>query len=694
VLCFRSLVRALAVARRHPNAKFAYFTHSRRFGWAVPPLKRLLGARLRQIDTLEYNDIRHNGVSVFEGVGTGFWAFLDIARADLGIAEVARAIAARFGFSQRKTEEYCVEWLYQMSRLPMEMQELARCDSGGEYILVMRRSILAGSLSRFYASSAIEWYGPGLFGTPVVPRGAYAYDIETQKSYGLGAVNRAMALGLSIISMSVTSAAIAALRLVSIGVPPRPPGDGGARIAVYYTQPRYPGDGVSDLYWWPRSGIDPSRVLVLFKTDLPLAHRHALAADGFTAAHWATNPLALGRAMADFTRNRVPGFLICPRPTAVLGALGKCLALLRPRVVPAGLPTALRLIFMQLVFRVHWHSDLYRDLGVKLTWNLEDIERDKVVSAIALERIGGFKAGSHMSYAAFIEGHMNHVEDVFMTWGESSTRDLFRHYPNEARYVVGYPYADRPFSGLYRKGSPTTARIERDFAGKFRLGYMDQLHQNDLPTSIAAHKAIWHVFAQLLERHAELVILWKPTRPKNIVATLAPHVPALKRLMETGRVVIVEGEDTHGRARPYEVALACQLVVGLGLGTAAMETAVVGVPTFHFDFSDTSTNTFAAAGRDAVVFSTGAGLMAAIDATIEGRGDQAGQALYRIIDPFQDGNACRRTGLVMGWYLDAASQNMGRDEAHGWVRERAARSELFTIANQDDKECPQTRLSQ
>ena len=97
------------------------------------------------------------------------------------------------------------------------------------------------------------------------------------------------------------------------------------------------------------------------------------------------------------------------------------------------------------------------------------------------------------------------------------------------------------------------------------------------------------------------------------------------------------------------------LVVGLGISTAAAECCFSGTVSFHVDFTKFHHNTFANKCDGKFLYRNINDLRLAIENQINGIGFSVEecQEYHKILDPFQDGMSYRRTGKKIKELLES-----------------------------------------
>jgi hypothetical protein len=138
----------------------------------------------------------------------------------------------------------------------------------------------------------------------------------------------------------------------------------------------------------------------------------------------------------------------------------------------------------------------------------------------------------------------------------------------------------------------------------------------------------------------------------------------LTRAVARGRCVVLD--NATGRL-PTDAARAADFAVGIGISTAAMESAIVGKRALHCDLSNQRAHPFYSWGYEKVIFDDLDAMMAALrrykadPASEPDLGDHT--PCLDQLDPFRDGRAGERVGSYIRWLLEAFDEGCDRTEA-------------------------------
>jgi len=181
---------------------------------------------------------------------------------------------------------------------------------------------------------------------------------------------------------------------------------------------------------------------------------------------------------------------------------------------------------------------------------------------------------------------------------------------------------------------------------------------------------------ELLDSQGNIVLFVKTKREEIFVKT-RQVVPLLDDYIGLKKVVPFICDDLKRPYKPVPVALASDLVIGLGINSAATESQFAGVPSFHFDLSRTEKNRFAKEGLGKVVFHSLEDMKEAITRQINpARALSTSETnnFYRALDPFRDGHASERISLYMSFLMDGFNRGLDRNAAKAHAAENYRRN--------------------
>mgnify|MGYP001607677296 CR=1 FL=1 len=316
-------------------------------------------------------------------------------------------------------------------------------------------------------------------------------------------------------------------------------------------------------------------------------------------------------------------------------------------------------------FRVSYWQNIYKQLNIKIVWSMADEDPHKFAKAQALELAGGIYTGSHWSNYPFVSGINRKCYDVFFVWGDHFEKNIFNDYHYLNVFKVGY-ISDHYFP----EQSKTASVLRNRYAGKFIISYQDNAMMNDIPYSLDMQLKMHEMLLGLLQKNENMILFLKPKRKWHFDEVLK-KLSQLGELAKKDRIEIFFGETVYTKAVPAMVGMASDLVVGLGISTAAAECFFAGTVAFHADLTGFMNNEFANRGLNKIVFRDIESLEKAIQAQMDGRGISHKECLkyYELIDPFHDGKAYLRTGFIMKKLQEGLQLGMTREAAVNMARE-------------------------
>jgi len=182
---------------------------------------------------------------------------------------------------------------------------------------------------------------------------------------------------------------------------------------------------------------------------------------------------------------------------------------------------------------------------------------------------------------------------------------------------------------------------------------------NDLPHSKSMWLDVYQALENVLNKYRNTVVLIKPKRGRDVERILS-NIESAQVLISSKRLVVIGDKYT---TLPSEVGMASDLVVGLGVSSAAAECCFSGVVSFYADFAKFN-NAFTQKSVGQIVFHDKYSLEKAIEKQINGAGISIleCQHLHRELDKFQDGQAYLRVGGIIEQLREAYNSNDNLDD--------------------------------
>ena len=144
------------------------------------------------------------------------------------------------------------------------------------------------------------------------------------------------------------------------------------------------------------------------------------------------------------------------------------------------------------------------------------------------------------------------------------------------------------------------------------------------------------------------------------------QLPELNEWEKSGRVRVFFGDTKRTKAVPVLVGMASDLVIGVGISSAAAECYFAGTLAYHADLTGRPSNEFGARGLGKVVFRDIKTLRIEIEDCIENGTQEKYEAcrdIYRMLDPFMDGQAYQRVGFILRTLQKQLENGLSREKA-------------------------------
>jgi hypothetical protein len=318
--------------------------------------------------------------------------------------------------------------------------------------------------------------------------------------------------------------------------------------------------------------------------------------------------------------------------------------------------TPLNSIIYYYIFRELYWRDLYSQLGLKILWSMSDGSQESLVCSQAIEKNDGFYTGSNYSFYPFETIPTQKLYDIYFTWGKYFSKNFMkRNESKESIFLdVGY-VADSHF--VFSANS--AKKIREKFKVNYTVSYFDNNTGNDFELTESMALEMMNMFIELLEKYDYMVLLLKPKRQDEIDLYLNKF-SKFKNYLDSGRIIIFLNQNPREKFAPATIGMASDLVVGLGLNTAAIECFFAGadvlyanLPKFKF-----KTSRFYENGAGKFIFNSIEDIKFNVDKKIKNRErhflSNLEKDAYSDLDNFQDGKAHKR----IGWALSEIQKNI------------------------------------
>jgi hypothetical protein len=286
-----------------------------------------------------------------------------------------------------------------------------------------------------------------------------------------------------------------------------------------------------------------------------------------------------------------------------------------------------------------------------------------LVKSQALENIGGFYVSYHWNvqyaYANFPTVDPK-CADIFFLWGSYFADGILKKHKYLGVFPIGFP-TDYYFNDY----KIAAHKLRAEYPGKFIISYHDNTYGDDIPYSLNLQLDIHKMLISILRQFPHVILFLKPKR-KPFYEKLALQLPELNEWEKSGRMRLFFGDTVRTKAVPALVGMASDLVIGIGISSAAAECSFAGTLTYHADLAARVRHEFVIKGLNKVVFRDIGNLRFEIEDCIE-NGTQgkyeAYREIYRMLDPFMDGQAYQRVGFILRTLQEQLENGLSREKA-------------------------------
>ncbi|MBT6051886.1 MAG: hypothetical protein HOG49_34215 [Candidatus Scalindua sp.] len=661
LLCWESILKILFLYGS--NKKVYYCQVSKLFLPFQRLLQSLTKIPLIQVQNFVFSEERVDNVSAYEMVNNKLRILLE----NIGVRWVqSRSVndfARRYNFNIEKIKEHLKESAFFYLYRPMEIIVMAEAKSRKtRQCFVLRKTPFSEILNQELRSHSIVFYRP-LFSPSlsIIKRKNYFLD-NTAFNNSFGRIGALVTIFLRW-SIAVIKSVIATTYR---NYQREFWSNSQVNIGVEQLQSRMRWDEINDIFWFKGSFIAPETIFVFGTEGLDLESQKIFGVLGVTQVSTKIPFLLWFKGL--FKKHKIscdtiyvaPGLLYLAKTLNLLTAISKC-------VVSWNEVNWLCLQLEDYKCRVFYWQSVCERLSIKILWSMIDRDNNKLAKSQALESLGGFYTGSHWSVYPFYHGLNRKYYDLFFIWGQYFTDNVFDDYACLEKFIVGYP-SDHYFDKQLERAGLLRAR----YNGKFIISYHDNMAYDDVVYNMNMQIQLYGMLLSLLDKNNHVVLFFKPKR-KYLFEKILEEIPRISDFIKTGRIVTFFGDTWRTKEVPAMVGMASDLVVGLGISTAATECYFAGTLAFHADFTKLTNNEFANQGLGKIVFRDAESLRIAIQNTIdEGVSDKYHKykGLYNRLDPFQDGQAYKRVEFVLRNLQELLSQGYNREEAAKIAKDR------------------------
>jgi len=643
MLCLRSFVRLLPLARRSKDLTVRYLNSTKRFESLLPFARRLSGATFEHAVGYDFGRTFIGGACLYEHVEHRIRESVERAVGSWRDSGILMRLCQRWDLDEAIAAKHLGKIAAAYVRRPITVACMAESHSQERPAYLFRKNPLFFAVQPYFSNAAVSFHPPPLLAWPYQARPlTHDGDYNHRKIY-YGSPRLEFFRTVIFAIRCLLHAATGGDR--SISAIAQSNGSHAPRIAVDRCVPfPFSFDEINEAYWWPKSGIPAEDVVMIADSgevsepDIAAAVEH-----GFSYIHMAS---PRQRRQVTELQSRHKNFAGVIGPGAGI-KLAELLEVARQayRCLWVNRSQAQWVNFYGAVFalRSHNRARLYRRLDVGIIWEMRDTNTDHETNKQAIRLAGGVSAGGHFSNYPYNAIDIEKVLDVMFSWGPFYAEHIFKDYDYRQVMNCGF-YLDYYFE----KTAAAARELRRKITASFVIAYVDQGMFNDFILSQKTHLETWAMFLRLLARYPEVVLVWKPKR-NSIARQLMAAEPALKSAVEDGRIIVLYGESDVHKTPPVVAGMAADLVIGQTFNTAGLECYLAGTPTMFTDQSRLTRETVPASDQGSIFFDDHAPLEKRIEEIINDPGarHRFSAELDHGLDSHQDGQAYRRTGLFL-----------------------------------------------
>lgn len=317
-----------------------------------------------------------------------------------------------------------------------------------------------------------------------------------------------------------------------------------------------------------------------------------------------------------------------------------------------------------------------QNLRVLLSWYKFDASHHAATAA--MRDVGGVSAIYQRAFQTHPSPSLAVDIDVHFSFSPAFAA-IPRADGSRLRYNIATGY---PGDHLFELVKPGAAKRREELAkhGARRvIAFFDEGSAEDerWQTGHGLQRTNYSALLEMVLADDELGLIIKPKVPTTLRERLGPVSELLAAAEKTGRCFVYETGEWYAAHCPAEGALASDLVVHghLNAGTAAVESALAGVPTVMLDYEGWPRSPLYRLGVGRCVFPDWDALRPALaehwrrPQGLPGFGDWS--SLLPEIDPYRDGRAAERIGDFLHWTLEGL-ENGGPERALDDAAERFA----------------------
>ncbi len=634
-LCWESAFKIIQCSKSAPIEKIHFINAASSFRRFIPWLERTAGAPCFCADDIAEAEFKWQGMSLYETIQTRITGLLNIWMNQKNAKSFSEKFCEFHGYNIDKFEAHLQEAAYSHVYRAVEISVLAESLYGEHCIVILRRTPFKRLFKHFLGVKQLSFYRTFFsHRLNIDNRNGYYYDNHLNPNYFK---DRFSTLG-HFVSIWLFNSISALFNMR--GLPKLTPPE--TVIGIELTQSRQRPDAIHDLAWFQNSGIQAKHVHAFEFTNYDEESIEFINSFGIQRHKVLQFPSQLLKRLGSISHDPDVTSLTAQRSFGLKTFL--TVAMLARCVFIWNESSWLRFQSAKYLTRTLFWRSIYESLGVRMLWTMFDVDEDKLAKSQAIELLGGLYTGGHWSNFPMYHVDNQKCLDVIMAWGEHFIKNNLQRSAFMAIFLVGYP------CDYYFKMHQESARAIRErHEGKFILSYHDNIMANDLPYSKGMQLEIHQMLLSILKKFENVIILLKPKR-RFVLDEIFALLPELAFYLREGRLEVFLGDTPRTKAVPAEIGMASDLVIGLGISTAATEAYLAGAVAFHADFTGFERNEFGNRAEGVVVFRDIFTLENAVIDRIKGKNKWSYEdyrGYYTGLDPFQDGSAAKRIGFIL-----------------------------------------------
>lgn len=328
----------------------------------------------------------------------------------------------------------------------------------------------------------------------------------------------------------------------------------------------------------------------------------------------------------------------------------------------------------------YW-KDLFQKGNIRLYTHWYKYDAKHIPMTDAMKSLGGITTIYQRAFESHETRELTMVADAFFCYSKHNFKvEKDNRSDIEYQIVTGF-LGDFRFPYMKEKAAEIRQSLAKNGAERI-IAFLDEntLDDGRWFTGHEFTRKNYGYFLEQILKDRRYGIIIKPKAPGTLRRRLGPVAEKLDELQNSGRCVFLGGGALQGMYPPVLAALAGDLTIHecLSAGSAGVESALAGVPTFFLDDEGWPVSPLYQLGEGKVVFRDRAALWQACSDFFEkpGAKDILGNCgpLLSELDPFRDGRAAERMGTYLKWLLDGLNSGLQRDKVLADAAERYAKA--------------------